>query len=243
MEYIFITGAAGGIGRTLLEKYASKSFDLIAQDYKETPEFLEYVENIRRKHNVRIITVFFDITNEEQAKENISKLFADKIKVQHLINCAGIAHGGLFQMTPIKTIKHIFDINLFGQMIITQNVLKLMRGVPNSSIINFCSITGYDLNSGNSGYGVSKAAMIAWTKVLSKELAGQRIRVNGIAPGLTDTNMAKQMEAKAGEEMIHDSLMNRLGKPEEIASVVYFLTSEEASFVNGEIIRVDGGKR
>lgn len=243
MEYVFITGAAGGIGKKLLEKYASNSYNIIAQDYKESPDFLDYTNRLRKEYGVEIFCVFFDITNEEEAKKQISLLFSKRIKVQHLINCAGVAHGGLFQMTTIDTIRRIFDINLFGQMIITQNVLKLMRGVPNSSIVNFCSITGYDLNPGNSGYGVSKAAMIAWTKVLSKELASQKIRVNGVAPGLTDTNMAKLMETKAGEEMVHDSLMNRLGKPEEIASVVYFLTSSDSSFLNGEIVRVDGGKR
>lgn len=242
-SYIFITGAADGIGRSLVEKYASRSFSIIAQDYKKTPEFDSFLEEIRKRNNVDILELYFDITDESAVKKEIADLFFKKIKVKSLINCAGIAHGGIFQMTPISTIKHIFDINLFGQMIVTQNVLKLMRGVEDGSIVNFCSITGYDLNPGNSGYGVSKAAMIAWTKMLSKELASQKIRVNGVAPGLTDTNMAKLMETKAGQEMISSSLMNRLGRPEEIANVVFFLTSSEASFVNGQIVRIDGGER
>ena len=241
--YVFITGAAGGIGKSLLEKYASAGYNIVAQDYKESEGYKELIDYLKKKFGVDIIELYFDITDEAEAKKNIVSLHSNKIKVQHLINCAGIAHGGFFQLTPISTIKHIFDINLFGQMIVTQNVLKLMRGIDNCSIVNFCSITGYDLNAGNSGYGVSKAAMIAWTKMLSKELANQSIRVNGVAPGLTDTNMAKLMEDKAGKEMIHASLMNRLGRPEESASTVFFLTSRDASFINGEIIRIDGGAR
>lgn len=242
-SYIFITGAAGGIGKALLREYASQGFSIIAQDYQKSLDFDCFIGELRKEFNADIIDIYFDITNETIAKNEISKLFAQKIKVKSLINCAGIAHGGLFQMTPISVIKHVFDINLFGQMIVTQNVLKMMRGVQDCSIVNFCSITGYDLNPGNSGYGVSKSAMIAWTKMLSKELASQGIRVNGVAPGLTDTNMAKLMEYKAGKEMIGSSLMNRLGKPEEIASVVSFLTSDKASFINGQIIRIDGGQR
>ena len=107
--------------------------------------------------------------------------------------------------------------------------------------VDFNGLFQIDLKSGNSAYGTSKAAIIAWTKVLSKELATYNIRVNAIAPGLSNTNMATLMKSKAGEEMIKHSLMKRLGTPEEIANVAVFLASEKSSFVNGQIIRVDGG--
>ena len=111
------------------------------------------------------------------------------------------------------------------------------------SIVNMASISGLDLHAGNAAYGASKAALIAFTKTLSAELAPMGIRVNAIAPGLTDTDMAKLMEPKARAAMIMGSSMDRLGTPEEIAQLALFLCSDRASFITGQVIRCDGGSK
>lgn len=109
------------------------------------------------------------------------------------------------------------------------------------SIINIGSVAGLDSFPGYTAYGSSKAALMLFTKTISKELASNNIRVNAIAPGLTDTGMAAQMEAKALNDMVIKSSFNRLGKPEEVAQLALFLASDKSSFINGQIIRVDGG--
>ena len=183
------------------------------------------------------------MTDNDAMKTVIKNIFKQKINIDVLINNSGVAHGGLFQMTSISKIREIFEINLFSHMELTQLILRAMTRAQKGNIINISSISGLDLAQGNCAYGVSKAALAAWTKTLATECIKYNIRVNAIAPGLTKTNMAELMEEKAKEDMVLASAMNRLATPEEIANVALFLASEKSSFINGQIIRVDGGSR
>lgn len=238
---IFITGTNRGLGKAILVECAKNGANIWAHARTKSDEFLEFIQEQSEKNGVQIYPVFFDMTNSEEMILEIQRLLKEKIKFNVLINNAGIAHGGLFQMTTINKIKDVFEVNFFAHLQLTQLLLKAMVRNSDGNIINIASIAGLDLKEGNSAYGASKAAMIAWTKVLSKELARYNIRVNAIAPGLSDTDMSNLMEKKSGAEMIQQSLMKRLATPEEIANVAVFLASEKASFVNGQIVRVDGG--
>ena len=171
-----------------------------------------------------------------------NKIFKTNQKIDVLVNTAGIAHGGFFQMTPISKIKEVFDINLFAQMEIIQLIMKVMMKNQKGSIINLASVLGIDITAGSCAYGVSKAALIAFTKTLAAEYAKYNIRINAVAPGLIDTDMAKLMEEGAKERLLGQSAMHRLGKPDEVADLVLYLASDRSSFINGQIIRVDGGK-
>lgn len=242
-KWVFISGASGGIGTALLKSFASKGYCIIAHARKPRESFVSTIEKIQRKYSVSVVSVYFDMCDEVAMKATIQDLYKKRIYPSVLINNAGVAHGGLFQMTPVSQIKEVFEVNLFSAMKLTQFLIKgMMRVEGNRAIVNIASIAGIDLLPGNSAYGVSKAAVIAWTKTLAGELGGFGIRVNAVAPGLTDTNMSTLMEKKAGEEMIKSSSMKRLAKSSEIATTVVFLAGEEASFVNGETLRVDGGK-
>lgn len=238
---IFITGTNRGLGKTILVKCAKNGANIWAHSRCSNNDFLQFVKDLSLQYNVSILPVFFDMTNGTEMKKEVEKVLRTKTKIDVLINNAGIAHGGLFQMTPISKIKQIFDVNFFSQLELTQLILKSMTKNKEGNIINISSIAGMDLKKGNTAYGTSKAALIAWTKVLSKELAMYNIRVNSIAPGLSNTAMANLMEEKAGKEMIQQSLMKRLASADEIANVAVFLASEKSSFINGQVIRVDGG--
>ncbi|MEO8173148.1 MAG: SDR family oxidoreductase, partial [Sediminibacterium sp.] len=157
------------------------------------------------------------------------------------VNNAGVAHGGFFHMTPMHKIREVFEINFFSQVLVTQYITKIMLKQKSGSIINLSSIAGIDAHPGYIAYGSSKAALIYATKNMAKELASSNIRVNAVAPGLTETEMANQMEAKARENMIKHSAMNRLATPQEIANTVLFLASSQSEFITGQVIRVDGG--
>lgn len=238
---VLITGANGGIGRALIKKYAEAGYCVIANMREEKQDFFAFKTEISEQYQTELQCVYFDVTKEDEIKQYTRLLLKEKIKIDVLVNNAGVAHGGFFQMTPISVVKNIFDVNYFGTVMMSQYISRLMERNGGGSIVNLASAAGMDLDEGNVAYGASKAAVIAFTKSVAKELAPKNIRMNAIAPGLTDTKMAEQMEQKAGEEMIRQTAMKRLARPEEIANAVYFIGSEQASFITGQVLRVDGG--
>lgn len=236
-----ITGCNRGIGRAVLELFASNGANLIACARNESTDFKEYISQISKKYNITIDPLYFDLRNEQEIKTILKPLLLEKRRIDILVNNAGIAFGGLLHMTSISRMKEVFEINFFSQMLIIQLVSKQMIRQNCGSIINLASIAGIDSFPGYSAYGSSKAALIYATKTLSKELAANNIRINAIAPGLTDTDMAQQMESNAKTTMVLGSAMNRLASPIEIANLTLFLASDRSSFINGQVIRVDGG--
>lgn len=239
-----ITGSSGGIGKSILETFAREGCSTIwAHARSESDEFTNVITNISKEYHTEIIPVYFDFRNTTELKHQIKSIITSKRPIDILVNNAGTAHGGFFQMTPVSHIKDVFEINLFAMMEITQLIVKVMTRQKSGSIINMSSISGLDLKAGNSAYGVSKTAVAAWTKTLSSELGSYGIRVNAVAPSLTDTRMAELMSPSAAKDELNSSISGRLAKPNEIANVVLFLASELSSYVTGQVIRVDGGRK
>lgn len=236
-----ITGANRGIGKAILELFAQHGANIWACARKKDLEFERYLFEIGQENNVKVKPLYFDLKIESEIKAALKPLILEKEKLNILVNNAGIAHGSFFQMTSIEKIKEIFEVNYFSQLLVTQQLIKLIKRQGKGSIINISSIAGIDAEAGFIAYGSSKAALIYATKVLAIELAVDNIRVNAIAPGLTDTDMAQQMEHKAKENMVQSSAMHRLAMPNEIADTALYLASNLSEFVNGQVIRVDGG--
>ena len=235
----FVTGTSRGIGKATVEVFAENGWNVIAHARKRTEELENYLSELAAFNNVLITPVYFDMLDSAGMKDSVKELRKNNIIVDALVNNAGISHGGSFQMTPVSVIKDVFNVNLFAHMELTQLALKIMAKT-NASIVNVASVAGVDSRTGNSAYGVSKAAMIAWTKVLSAELR-DKVRVNAVAPGLTETDMAQEMEEKLQAITLSRAVISRLAKPDEAAKAIYFLSSEDASFITGQILKVDGG--
>lgn len=240
-KVVMLTGADGGIGREIAKKFATNGATLILTSIAEKDSFNQFIAELTSTYNVNIYPFYFDLSDEEAVKAGLKEIKALKLKINVLINNAGIPHLAILPFTKMADLKKVFQINYFAQMQITQGMLGSIVKDGEGVILNAASIAGIDGEVGNSVYGATKASMIMFTKVLSKELAPSRIRVNAVAPGLTETAFADAMGDKAKASMTQISAMGRMATPQEIANTYYFLASKEASFINGQIIRVDGG--
>lgn len=236
-----VTGCNRGIGRAVAEELASQGANLVAHARREDPLFLADMNELAVLHGVKVHPIFFDIADTESMKAEVKKILEGGVQVDVLVNNAGVAHGGLFQMTPVSKVREVFDVNFFAQLEMMQLLIRHMIRNQSGSIINVSSIAGIDLHAGNIAYGVSKTALIAATKTIAAEVGAHGVRVNAIAPGMTDTDLASKFGEKAMDQAKRESAAKRLAKVGEVAQVVAFLASDRSSFVNGEVIRIDGG--
>ena len=238
-----VTGCKKGIGKSILTKFAENKAEVFACARTQDEEFENYCLEISKKYKTKIHTIFFDFEDAEAIKSAILKIKTLTDKVDILVNCAGIIHTSLFQMTKIEDLKKIFNVNFFSNFLFSQYVVKLMiKNKSQSSIINISSSAAIEANIGRSAYAASKSALITLSKVMSKELSSFNIRVNAIAPGLTNTDMMNNStDEKNLKETINRISQKRVAEPEEIADSVLFLASDQSSYVNGQVLRVDGG--
>lgn len=238
---ILITGCNRGIGRVAVERFAQEGAKLICCIRNYNEDFCSFVNSLTDRYGVNIEILYFDMSDETAIKEALTPIIKQRQRIDVLVNNAGIATGGFMQMTSMAELHKVFQINFFSQVYITQLISKLMARQKSGVIVNMGSVAGIDNFAGYTSYGSSKAALMFFTKTIARELAAYNIRVNAIAPGLTDTGMAGQMESKAEKEMIGRTSMNRLGSPIEIAETILFLASDKSSFITGQTIRCDGG--
>jgi 3-oxoacyl-[acyl-carrier protein] reductase len=237
-----VTGCARGIGREILTAFAINGANVWACCRSRTPEFDGMAEQLGRSYGVRITPLGFDLTDGAGMREAMKTVMAEKAPVDILVNNAGITLNALWQMTSLEKLREIFEVNFFAQVVLTQYVVKLMVRQRAGCVINISSTAALDANPGRGAYGASKAAVACMTRVMAHELAAQNIRVNAIAPGITGTDMVERsMSGAAIEEAVRNTRLKRIGKPSEIADAAVFLASELASYVTGEVMRVDGG--
>jgi len=237
-----ITGSNKGIGKKILENFSRNGADIFACARNVDEKFISYLKEIENKNKNKITPIQLDLSNDDQIKESANKILKESNNIDILINNAGTIHTALFQMTSSKKLEEIFKINFFSQSIFTQYIVKAMIKKKNGAITYISSTASMDGNVGRSAYASSKAALNSHAKVLSKELGSYNIRVNVIAPGLTDTEMMSNNTPKNTiEETVASTSLKRIGTPDEIANVALFLSSEFSSYVTGQIIRVDGG--
>ena len=236
-----ITGCNRGIGRAILEIFAENGADLFACVRKESDRFTDVMTKLAEKTSVSITPVYFDFSESEQVNAGVKTIISFKKQIDILVNNAGVASGSLFQMTTLKDLKELFEINFFSQILFAQGISRYMSRFRTGSIINVASTAALIGDFGMTSYGSSKAALIFATKTMATELGVMNIRVNAIAPSITKTDMFDQMEEKARSKLINASALKRPAEAVEVANVALFLASDLSSYVTGQVLRVDGG--
>lgn len=237
-----ITGANRGIGKEFVKTFANAGYDIYACARKPDAALESFLNELATANNVTIKPIYFDLSNEEDIKVGLKSIFADKKNIDVLINNAGMAHGGLFTMTSLDKLKEVYQVNVFAQVQIMQLVSRAMMKQKSGCIINMCSVGGIETSPGYLAYGSSKAALIWITKSLSRELGPYNIRVNGIAPGLVDTQMGNYKSEEEIEKVLNRMSIHRMGKPEEIAKAALYIASDDAAYMTGHIMVLDGGR-
>lgn len=237
-----ITGSNRGIGKALVKEFAEAGYDIWACARTQNEKFIQEIENLSSQYNVEIKPVYFDLSDEQEIKAGLKKILSEKKPIDVLVNNAGVPHGGLFTMTSMSTLREVYEINVFAQVQIMQLVARQMMKQKSGCIINMCSVGGIETSPGYLAYGSSKAALIWITKSVSRELGKYNIRVNGIAPGLVETDMGNYKSTEELEKVMARMSLNRNGRPDEIAKAAVYMASDAAEYMTGHIMVLDGGR-
>ncbi|MBQ3116210.1 MAG: SDR family oxidoreductase [Clostridia bacterium] len=238
MKSAIVTGASGGIGSAIALKLLKDGYYVYAQ-YNTNIEGINRLKTEAEKIGASAFLQAekFDITDSAQIDSAISKVK----RVDVLVNCAGVGLYKLAIETSEKEWKDLFDVNVTGMQMLTVKVLNQMISEKRGKIVNVSSIWGNVGASMEVCYSASKSAIIGYTKALAKEVGYSGINVNCVCPGVIDTKMNARFSKEEMAELVDQTPMGRIGKAEDVANLVSFLVSDEAEFITGQIITVDGG--
>jgi len=234
-----VTGAAQGIGKTIAVLFAAKGLSLVLCDIN-----LEAAEETAREIEEKggnCLALKSDVSSFQDAEKIIKQAVEHFGSLDILINNAGITRDNVLLRMKEEQWDQVMAVNLKGTFNFTRAALKVMMRKKSGKIINIASITGMMGNAGQANYSASKAGVIGFTKAIAREYADRGITVNAVAPGFIATAMTDAIPEKEREELIKQIPMKKLGTPEDVANAVCFLASDEASYITGHVIGVNGG--
>jgi len=235
-----VTGGSRGIGRAGSMKLAESGFR-IAVNFRANEdaanEVVAMVENIGRE----AMAVRADVTDSQQVESMFKQVLDSWGRVDVLVNNAGIIHDSLLLRMTEEVWDEVINTNLKGAYYCTKSALKSMVRSRWGRIINIVSVVGIEGNIGQSNYAASKGALIAFSKSIAKEVASRNITVNSVAPGYIATEIVEVLTPEVRDLILSRIPQNRFGSSEDVANVINFLASDDASYITGETIRVDGG--
>jgi 3-oxoacyl-[acyl-carrier protein] reductase len=240
LRVALITGAARGIGESIAHWFAREGTALILTDIEEG-RLKETGEAISSSFDVRVVTEAMNVADFDQVQDTFKKTVMDMGRLDILVNNAGITSDNLFIRMKPEEWHRVLDVNLNGTFNCSRAAIRYMTKQRYGRIINIISIAGVMGNIGQANYAASKAGIIGLTKTLAKEYAERGVTVNAVAPGAVDTDMTAGLDPEVREAILASIPMNRYARVEEIAGSVWFLASEAASYITGQVLNVNGG--
>ena len=240
MKYALVTGGSRGLGRAICCKLAEMGIPVLI-NYQSNQTAAEEVRDIIRNSGGEVELLRFDVSNESEVTEVLSQWESNHPEdyIAYLVNNAGIRRDNVMFMMPTSDWQAVMDTSLNGFFYVTRQLLpKMMMRKHGGRIVNMASLSGLKGIAGQTNYSAAKAGLIGATKALAQEAAARNVTVNAVAPGFIETDMTKDLPQEELQKLVP---MKRFGKPEEVAALVGFLCSDEASYITGEVISINGG--
>jgi 3-oxoacyl-[acyl-carrier protein] reductase len=235
-----VTGGSRGIGRACVARLASEGAKVVLL-YHNNQQAADALVAELKSAPAEVRALQADVRDLQRAHQIVDQLFEEWGKIDVLVNSAGIVQDGLLGAMTLEQWQAVIDTNLGGTFnychAVTQPMMMMRRG----SIINLSSTAAEFASRGQVNYAASKGGINGLTRSLAKELAPRNVRVNAVAPGMIETDMSQVVRGIAGDQIKKIIPMKRIGQPQEIASVVAFLASDDAAYLTGQVLRVDGG--
>lgn len=235
-----VTGGSRGIGRAVAVRLAKDGMNLVI-NYRGNSAAAEETERLCRELGAEVLLVQGDVSRAEDCEKLAAQAKEAFGRVDVLVNNAGITRDGLLARMTEEDFRAVLDVNLVGPWNMMKAVNRIMMKQRYGRILNLSSVTGLMGNMGQTNYAAAKAGILGMTKSYAREVASRGITVNAVAPGFIDTDMTEAMPEGAKDKIITGIPMGRTGKPEDVAEAVAFLASEQAGYITGEVLRVDGG--
>ena len=233
-----ITGAGRGIGKTIAVKLAESGLDIAIADMNPVSD---YVLREIEEYGTKCLAFQLDVTDVESVDSVVKKIIDETGGIHILVNNAGITQDNLFMRMKPEQWSQVIDVNLNGVFHVTKAVIRTMVKQHSGRIINISSVVGFSGNPGQVNYSSTKSGLIGFTKSLSREVGTRGITVNAVAPGFINTAMTQALNESQQQAILSQIPLGRMGEAEDIANAVAFLASEEASYITGTVLHVNGG--